>query len=271
MQLSKRERVRRDDFAAAYRLGIDPAMRAVERAVCGCDYGATSWATREEADRIGGILRLGPGTRLLEVGAGSGWPALYLAKVSGCDAFLTDLPQNALEIAMDRVAADPLVGRCHAIVADGATLPFGDAGFDAVNHSDVLCCLPRKRRVLAECRRVVARGGVMAFSVIDIPPGLPAEAHAEALETAPDFVDCEPGYAALLAETGWAVRDRQDLSGSFASACGQLLRARQARRSELAGLLGENEFERQQARMGRRISVLERGWLSRDLYVAEPA
>ena len=35
-------------------------VQAVERAVCGCDYGGTSWATQGEADQIIGALDLGP-------------------------------------------------------------------------------------------------------------------------------------------------------------------------------------------------------------------
>jgi SAM-dependent methyltransferase len=82
---------------------------------------------------------------LLEVGAGSGWPALYLAARAGCDVTLTDLPPGALRIAMERAARDGIPGACQAGAADAAHLPFRDAHFDAINHSDVLCCLVQKR------------------------------------------------------------------------------------------------------------------------------
>ncbi|MCH9000317.1 MAG: hypothetical protein IID48_18925, partial [Proteobacteria bacterium] len=57
-------------FANEYRLGRAEVVRAIERRVCGCDYGGTSWTTRDEALRLGGLLGLAPGRRLLEVGAG---------------------------------------------------------------------------------------------------------------------------------------------------------------------------------------------------------
>ena len=76
IELSPAERALRERFDATYAAGQSPVMRAVERSVCGCDYGATSWTTVNEAQRIGDALALAPGLRLLEIGAGSGWPAL---------------------------------------------------------------------------------------------------------------------------------------------------------------------------------------------------
>ena len=73
MSLTAEELAKRDDFAAQYRRGQQAAMQAVERAVCGCDFGGTSWATQGEADRISADLELAPGVRLLEIGAGSGY------------------------------------------------------------------------------------------------------------------------------------------------------------------------------------------------------
>lgn len=77
MSLTEEELARRGDFERQYRDGQRPAVQAVEGAVCGCDYGGTSWATRAEANQITGALDLGPGVSLLEVGAGSGWPATW--------------------------------------------------------------------------------------------------------------------------------------------------------------------------------------------------
>jgi len=50
-------------------------MRDLERSVCGCAYGSTSWTTRQEAERIAQLLELGPAAKLLDVGAGTGWPS----------------------------------------------------------------------------------------------------------------------------------------------------------------------------------------------------
>src|SRR5262245_66672164 len=71
------------EFERTYALGRAPAVRELERCVLGCDYGGTSWTTRQEADRMIGRLDLRSGVRLLDLGAGSGWPGLYLARDRG--------------------------------------------------------------------------------------------------------------------------------------------------------------------------------------------
>jgi SAM-dependent methyltransferase len=269
MTLSAREKAKRDDFGAIYRQGQLPVMQAIECRICGCAYGATSWATRDEADRIAAALALGPGIELLDLGAGSGWPALYLAARSGCNATLTDVPVIGLEIARKRAARDGIAARCRAVAADAAALPFGDARFDVINQSDVLCCLVRKRETLAECRRAIRPGGRMACSLIYVPPGLDPADHARAVETAPDFVEAEADYPVLFAATRWAIRARHDLTDAFAESCRQKLTAEDELRADLGSIVGAGELERHRARMHRRIAVLEQGHLKRELFILE--
>ena len=63
-----------DEQAAMARIMLAhaPVRLEIERRVCGCDYGGTSWTTVDEARQAAGLLRLGPGKRLLDIGAGSG-------------------------------------------------------------------------------------------------------------------------------------------------------------------------------------------------------
>ena len=111
----------------------------IEREALGCDYGGTSWTDREEAERVASMLGLAPGVRVLEIGAGAGWPGLFLANATGCDVTLADLPLHGLRRARRRIVADSLGGRARAAAADAARLPFRSASFDAVLHCDVLC------------------------------------------------------------------------------------------------------------------------------------
>src|SRR5438105_5185086 len=131
------------NFARDYEIAQEPLMREIERRVRGSDYGATSWTTREQAERASARLELGRGLLLLELGAGSGWPALFLATLSGCDVVLTDLPLSGLRIARERAEKDRLDRQCSVLAADGAALPFADHCFDRIHHADVLCCMER--------------------------------------------------------------------------------------------------------------------------------
>ena len=102
MSPSPKEQAQTEQFAAIYRRNQLPVMRSVERQVCGCDYGGTSWTTRKEADEIAGLLGLREGVHLLDLGSGSGWPALYWAETTGCNTVLTDLPFDSLRLAARR-------------------------------------------------------------------------------------------------------------------------------------------------------------------------
>ena len=92
-----------------------------------------------QADQLAAALRLGPGVRLLDLGAGRGWPGLYLAVRTGCQVVLTDVPLEGLRQAMDRAQAEDVTDRAAAVVSSARALPFRAGTFDAVVHTDVLC------------------------------------------------------------------------------------------------------------------------------------
>lgn len=136
---SRDEREARSDFTRRYSAGRTDVTSEVERRVIGADYGANGFTTRSEADEMGALLALRPGRRLLDVGAGRGWPGLYLAASTGCSVVLSDLPLTGLLLARDRARAEGITDRVAGCVATASALPFAPQTFDAVVHSDVLC------------------------------------------------------------------------------------------------------------------------------------
>ena len=268
MQLSPEEQAQRIRYEGLYKRSLLPVMASIERSVCGCDYGGTSWTTREEAHEFSALLGLRPGLRLLDIGAGSGWPGLYMAGISGCDVTLIDLPQSALRIAAERAVNDRLPGTCWVAVADAANLPFRDGSFDAISHSDVLCCLREKRAVLAACRRVVRRGGSMVFSVISVAPDLTHDDHRRAVENGPEFIEAEADYATLLRQTGWTVLDCRDTTNDYMAACRRQLRADEDLKETLQSAIGASEFTERRVGWQSKLEALRHGLLRREIFVA---
>ncbi len=259
-------------FSNTYKhLTQSQTMLEIERAVCGCDYGCTSWTTREEADDNGKIQGLGPGTRYLEVGAGSGWPGLYLAKKTGCEAALIDLPLEGLQAARERARKDGLADRCRIVQADAAALPFPGGGFDALYHSDVLCCMIEKQGALAECRRVAAIGAKMVFSVISIATGLSDADYEAAAAGGPTFIEQPMDYAEMLARTGWTLTARDDVTKEYSETFANMFGHEKANIGEFERVRGAEVAADLMARRERTLEALERDLLRREIFSAVPA
>ena len=121
-------------------------VRHLERLVIGADYGADGYTTLAQADELARRLALRPGVRLLELGSGSGWPGLHLAKTSGCAVVLTDLPGTVLRRQARACGGPPSAPppRAFATAARSSrpaanTFPFAATTFDAVVSADVMC------------------------------------------------------------------------------------------------------------------------------------
>jgi ubiquinone/menaquinone biosynthesis C-methylase UbiE len=257
-------------FAARYRVSGAEIIQEIERATCGCDYGATSWTTRDEADRVGRLLGLGPGRQLLDIGSGSGWPALYFARQTGCDVALTDLPLEGLRHAAQRAAEDRPAGKCVFAVADAASLPFGDDRFDAISHSDVLCCLKHETAALEECRRVLAPGGIMVFTVISIVPGLSPTDREKAAASGPPFVAADAPYPDLLLEAGWKIVERTDVTKRFAETLHAVYHKETRHAQSLRDVIGDEALADKMGRRQRAIAGVDNGLLQREMFVVEP-
>jgi SAM-dependent methyltransferase len=126
-------------FADRYRVAQTELTRQIELAVIGGDWGANGYTTAAQADLLGRDLDLGAGMRLLDLGAGRGWPGLYLAASTGCRVVLADVPIDGLLTAKARAGAERLADRAVAVAASARHLPLSAASFDAVVHTDVLC------------------------------------------------------------------------------------------------------------------------------------
>ena len=128
-----------ETFEQRYRVRPTEVTRQIEREVIGGDWGANGYTTMGQADRLGRELSLGPSSVLLDLGAGRGWPGLYLAASTGCRVVMADVPADALRIGLDRARDEGLADRAAAVLCSAMGLPVRPSSFDAVVHADVLC------------------------------------------------------------------------------------------------------------------------------------
>lgn len=98
--------------------------------------------------------------KLLLLGAGAGRYARALARCRpDLDVIGGDLSQRAIREAVD------LGGLADYLVLDAQRLPFDGGAFGAVVFFDLLEHVPEPSKLLAECARVLAPGGLLHFFV----------------------------------------------------------------------------------------------------------
>ena len=142
------------------------AAAQVQRRLWGTD--PRAWAELAEAhnqplfEAVLDAAGAGPGTRLLDVGCGSGL-TLVLAQERGVIPTGLDVSPGLLQITRDRLpGADLREG-------DLEYLPFGDATFDAVTGVNAFQFAGDPQKALREAARVTRPGGRVVASLFAAP------------------------------------------------------------------------------------------------------
>ena len=235
----------------------------IEEEVFGTDFGTTSWSTVEQIRTFIIEMGLTEEDRLLDIGSGPGWPALFIAEQTGCSAILCDYPFTGLLQAKKRMTQD---GQNAVMVqGHGAALPLPDASVDAVCHSDVLCCLTEKAEVIAECYRVLKPGGTLVFTVLELTESYVRYGRRDH-EFGPEYASVDEPYEEVLTSTGFGVEIR-DWTDTFRVTQEKVVAARKRRFDRLVAELGSDNATDDVIRPERNIAAIDRGDLVRRFYV----
>lgn len=111
-------------------------------------------------------LKLAPGLRVLDFGAGTGWTSRYLTQL-GCESVLLDVSETALAIAAESYRRQPVFGNQPAprfLRYDGKTIDLPDASVDRILCFDAFHHAPDPGQVLGEFARILVPGGIAAFA-----------------------------------------------------------------------------------------------------------
>ena len=252
------------DFASA-------AEAAVRQAAYGEDIGQSSWMTSAEWLGFAEQLRVTGESHVLEIGSGSGGPAVYLAQVIGCR--VTGLDINALGVANGtRLAAEQGVSDRATFRRGDATapLPFADGSFDAVVSNDAMCHLTNRASVLAEWRRVLRPGGRILFTDAMVVTGLVSHQEIATRSSIGFYLFVPPGEnERLIADAGFRLLATSDLTAAAETVAARWHDARAAHRAALEPREGAVNFDGLQRFLAcvHRLSAERR--LSRFSYLAE--
>ena len=125
--------------------------------------------------RLVADARLRPGMRVLDLGSGTGYPALLAGQSVGPDGQVVglDLAESMLAVA-SRKAAEQGLRHVSFRTADVTNLPFDTGSFDAVISRFCLMFLPDIPKAVSEIARILAPGGYVAAAVWSTPDRNPS-------------------------------------------------------------------------------------------------
>jgi len=245
-------------------------LAEIRREVWGRDIGQHSWLTAERQEQFAQAAGFTRDTRLLEVGCGSGGPALFLSESIGLT--VTGIDNNESGIAAANAEAERRGLSAHATFrcADGAErLPFDDGAFDAIECIDAINHLPDRGSVLAEWRRVLRPGGTLLYTDPVVVTGAVTAEEFAARAAIGFFVFLPPGKnEQLLEEAGFDLLTTGDTTEDEAMISHRRLTAREKRRDALIDIEGADTFAATQKFLSTVHALSESRRLSRVMYLA---
>lgn len=198
------------------------------------------------------------GMRVIDIGAGYGGSARYLAKHFGCQVVCLNLSEtqntrNRLLNEQNKLT--------HLIeVTDGSfeDIPYEAAMFDVVWSQDALLHSGNRRRVFAEVQRVLKRGGSFIFTdpmqADDCPQGV--------LQPVLDRIHLESlgshaYYRTVARELGFEEIEVIDLSSQLATHYGRVRAELQSRYAEMATIVSREYIENMLKGLGHWVTASE--------------
>jgi len=165
---------------------MDLSVKNDEIKACCANLYESSWARSLLGDsfhpgglaltqRLGSLLDLKSGSRLLDVAAGKGSSAITLAQYFGCQVLGVEYSLKNVEAARFAAQAAGMADRVSFKMGDAESLPFEDGGFDAVICECSFCTFPDKETAASEIERVLRPGGRLGLSDVTRSSSLPGE------------------------------------------------------------------------------------------------
>jgi cyclopropane fatty-acyl-phospholipid synthase-like methyltransferase len=233
-----------DLYNSAYGNFATDALEHVRRETYQEDFGQSSWVTGDEYRRFFRLLGLEPPEHVLDIGCGSGGPAVFLARETGCRVTGLDFNEAGIRTGEDLIRQSNLQGQVRLYYADvSKPLALPDAHFDAIVCMDAMCHLPNRRELFVEWLRVLRPGGRALYTDPVVVTGQVAKDDLATRSSTGYFEFGPPGSnEGLLQDAGFELLFVEDVTDNEVRVSKRWHDARQQRATELIRLEGEETF-----------------------------
>jgi sarcosine/dimethylglycine N-methyltransferase len=246
-------------LAALRRQGKDPTALTPED-LWGLDQ--DHYGGLEAVEALARRAQIDGASRVLDVCAGLGGPARFLARRFGAQVTGVDLHRGRCASAERLTRLCRLAGRVGIVRADAQALPFRRGAFTAAVSQEGLLHVPDKDRALAECARVLRPGGRIAFTDWVATPRLEdGERRRLAKWMAAVSIESLDGYQWRLAGAGFTSVEAEDLSAEWLVILRERLRMYEGLRQDTVTRLGQTRYDEYNQLYRFFVGLVERGKL----------
>jgi ubiquinone/menaquinone biosynthesis C-methylase UbiE len=207
------------------------------------DFDMDHYGGRAAVDALARRAGITGASRVLDLCAGLGGPARFLASRRGCRVVALELNAGRAAGARRLTRLCGLTPLVHVVRGDATVLPFGGGRFDACVSEEALLHVEDKPAVLAECRRVLVPGGRLAFTDWIAHPRLTDGERRRLREwMAATTLQGLAGYRVLLGRAGFTAIEAEDLSDEWRGILRERLAMYRALRADTVARLGEARY-----------------------------
>jgi sarcosine/dimethylglycine N-methyltransferase len=212
------------------------------------------------ADRLVGA---GADMRILDLGAGYGGSARYLAERFGCRVTCLNLSETQNTLNRTQTEEAGLADLVSVVHGDFENIPEPDDSYDVVWSQDAILHSGNRPRVLDEIRRVLVRGGRLVFTdpmqADDCPDGvLQPILDRIQLSTLASFAF----YRAELGARGFAEIGIEELTGQLRTHYDRIAQTLHDRYDDAVALSGETYVDNMIRGLGHWVEGADRGYLA---------
>ena len=220
-------------------------------------------------DALARLAGIGGHTRVLDLCAGLGGPARFLAARRGCQVVALELNAGRAAGAARLTALVRLHGRVRIVRGDATALPFAPGRFDACLSQEALLHIVDKAAVLREAHRVLAPGGRLAFTDWVARASLGDGERRRLREwMAAVTLQTLDAYRAMLGATGFAAVTAEDLTDEWRTVLRARLEMFRAMREDTIARLGEARYEEYDRLYTFFVTLIESGKLTGGRFTA---